>query len=203
MTYHNIGLRIGAACNQAAEALSGSWRLLADGTLTHEQLSDIHAELATAFFENASALQAAQGVAEAFPGTTVASPADMYEQYGAQAAPQAPQAFTPAAQPGPFDSGQQNVVQAPFGQQAPQQQGQNFQPQQAPGSSNPDDAKWQALFSNPNGYYDNRQDKRNPNGPDFKPKNGTPGEALWLKGKYGNAPQWVFDRLQGGYGPVQ
>lgn len=193
MTDQNTGLRVGAACNQASEVLSGSWRLLSDGTLTHEQLIEIHRELAEGFAKNADTIQAAYGIATAFPGTTAVP-----QQEFQQAAPQAPQGgFTPANQP------QGNVAQGPWGQQAPQQaapQGQNFQA--APGvQGSKADQEWQALFNNPSGFYDNRQDKKSPNGPDFKNKQS--GDGLWLNGKFGPAPQWVFDRLQGGYGPVQ
>ena len=203
----NIGLRTGAAANQAAEVLSGAWRLIADGKATAEQLVELHFTLAEGFFKNANTIQAASGVAQAFPGTTQASPAEA-QGFAPQTATQGfsqqvSQAFTPANQPGPFEGGQPNVVQAPFGQQAPQQQGQNFQPApgaQAQGGSKVDQ-EWMALFNDPNGFYDNRTSKRTPNSPDFRQKQGD--IALWLNGKYGPAPQWVFDRLQGGGGPVQ
>lgn len=191
---YNIGLRTGAASNQAAEVLSGAWRLVADGKLTLEQLVETHFTLAEGFFQNANTIQAAVGVAQAFPGTTVA--------------PQ--QAFQPAPQPQPQQAPQPqggfapaNVVQGGFGQQqpaaAPQQ---NFQA--APGvqgGGGKADAEWMELFNNPSGFYDNRTSKRTPNSPDFRAKQGE--TALWLNGKYGPAPQWVFDRLQGGAGPVQ
>lgn len=187
---HSIGIRTGAASNQAAEVLSGAWRLVADGKVTIEQLVEIHFTLAEGFFKNANAIQNAAGVAQAFPGTTVAAPAE------AQAFQPAPQpAFTPAnAQP-------TNVIQAPFGQAAPAP-APAFQA--APGvqaGGSKADAEWMELFNNPNGFYDNRQSKRTPQSPDFRAKQGD--TALWLNGKYGPAPQWVFDRLQGGFGPVQ
>ncbi len=53
-------------------------------------------------------------------------------------------------------------------------------------------ADWQHLVDNFGDYYDNRENKRNPNGPDFKHKqNGT---ALWLN----TAPQFALDFLNGG-----
>lgn len=194
MTDSNTGLRVGAACNQAAEVLGGAWRLLAEGKVTTEQLIQMHLDLAEGFIKNANTIQAAASVGEAFPGTT------QVPQQAFQPQQQAPQ---PQQAPGPFDGGgftPANVVQAPFGQQqAPQ--GQNFQPAPGAGGGSKVDQEWQALFNNPSGYYDNRQDKKSPNGPDFKNKQ--TGDGLWLNGKYGPAPQWVLDRLQGGYGPVQ
>ena len=187
---HNIGLRTGAACNQAAEVLQGAWRAIADGKVTAEQCVALHAELAEGFFKNANTIQATVQVAQAFPGTT-------------QVPQEAPQ--QPAPGPQGFGGGQPaNVVQGGFGgqQAAPQQpQGQNFQPAPGAQQGGGDDAKWMELFNNPSGFYDNRTSKRTPNSPDFRAKQGE--TALWLNGKYGPAPQWVFDRLQGGAGPVQ
>ena len=34
------------------------------------------------------------------------------------------------------------------------------------------DLQWEAYFANPGGYYDNRENKRNPKAPDFKSKDG-------------------------------
>ncbi|MEW5307983.1 MAG: hypothetical protein WDW36_010349 [Sanguina aurantia] len=51
------------------------------------------------------------------------------------------------------------------------------------------DAEWEAVFANPDQYFDNRLTKLNPKGPDFKHK--TSGEVLWVNG----APEWVIDRL--------
>lgn len=200
------GMRVGAAANQAATILTGAVRLLADGTLSVDQLIEVHGQLAEGFLKNMQDLQGTLSVAEAFPGTQVQQ-ATQAPAFGQQAPAQ--------AAPGPFDGGQAsqggftpaNVVQAPFGQQAAVQaavqgQGQNFQA--APGvqqGGSKTDQEWMALFSNPKGFYDNRQDKKSPQGPDFKNKD--TGDGLWLNGKYGPAPQWVLDRLQGGYGPVQ
>jgi hypothetical protein len=193
---YTTGVRIGASCNQAAEVLSGSWRLLAEGKLTAEQLIGIHLELAEGFHKNAETIHAAQGIATAFPGTqAVAQPAAFPQQAAAPApAPVQPQGgFTPA-----------NVVQGQFGQQQPAAAPQAFQP--APGAqpagASKTDQDWMALFNNPSGFWDNRQSKKTPDSPDFRQKNNGP-ISLWLNGKYGPAPQWVLDRLQGGYGPVQ
>lgn len=190
---YNIGVRTGAASNQAAEVLSGAWRLVADGKLTVEGLIETHFQLAEGFFKNANTIQAASGVAQAFPGTTTV-PQETFQQPAPQVqAPVQPQGgFTPA-----------NVVQGGFGQQQPAaapQQGFQAAPG-AQGGGSKADAEWMELFNNPSGFYDNRQSKRTPNSPDFRAKQGD--TALWLNGKYGPAPQWVFDRLQGGFGPVQ
>jgi hypothetical protein len=187
-----IGQRTGAAANQAASVLTGSFRLLADGTLTVDQLVQIHLQLAEGFFKNMETIQAAQSIADAFPGTT-AVPQQAFAQAAPAPAQQAP-AFTPAnVAQGPWPAQQQAAVQAAV-------QGQNFQA--APGvGGNKADQEWMALFNNPSGFYDNRQDKKSPGAPDFKNKQS--GDGLWLNGKFGSAPQWVFDRLQGGFGPVQ
>ena len=204
MTDQNIGIRVGAVSNQAANILSGSWRALADGTLTEAQLIELHGDIAKGLLQNAQDLEASFGLATHL-GATAASPQEAAAFQPQQQAPQ--QGFTPA----------NNVVQAPFGQQEPQaqfgpttrvtaqpvQQGQNFQPATAaPGTGGSKaDNEWMALFNSPGDFYDNRQDKRSPNGPDFKHKQS--GDGLWLNGKFGPAPQWVLDRLQGGFGPVQ
>ncbi|MEM9605876.1 MAG: hypothetical protein AAGA99_00530 [Actinomycetota bacterium] len=47
-------------------------------------------------------------------------------------------------------------------------------------------------------FYDNRADKKNPNGPDFKRKSDD--EALWLYGKY-PAPAWVLGYFENGEVP--
>lgn len=66
---------------------------------------------------------------------------------------------------------------------------------------------WADVVSNPDNWYDNRaQGDTSVNGgnrPDFRSKKiknqkGQP-VGLFLKGKFGNAPQWVFERL---YGPA-
>jgi hypothetical protein len=171
-----IGIRIGAAGNQAALVLEGAWRAIADGKATVDQISEIYADLTANFVNTMDTLQAAHGLATAFPGTTVATPAE--------------------AQVTPF--GQTNVSPFPTQPQVAFQQ----VAAAAPGVTHKDDAAWQALFANPKAYWDNRQDKRSPQAPDFKLKD-DPDVALWLRGKFGDAPQWVFDRLQGGFGPVQ
>lgn len=48
---------------------------------------------------------------------------------------------------------------------------------------------WQAYFAKPDEWWDNRQNKKNPRGPDFKHKNND--EALWIW----SSPSWVKSRL--------
>ncbi|KAL2323495.1 hypothetical protein Fmac_027874 [Flemingia macrophylla] len=51
---------------------------------------------------------------------------------------------------------------------------------------------WQAFFANPGEWWDNRNTKRNPKGPDFKHKD--TGEALWIESRYN--PPWVKSQLE-------
>ncbi|XP_061338137.1 protein OSB2, chloroplastic-like [Gastrolobium bilobum] len=51
---------------------------------------------------------------------------------------------------------------------------------------------WQAFFANPGEWWDNRKNKRNPKGPDFKHKD--TGEALWIEGR--SNPPWVKSQLE-------
>ncbi|MED6110956.1 hypothetical protein PIB30_047834 [Stylosanthes scabra] len=51
---------------------------------------------------------------------------------------------------------------------------------------------WQAFFASPGEWWDNRRNKRNPKGPDFKHKD--TGEALWVDGRYN--PPWVKSQLE-------
>nr|AAM61481.1 unknown [Arabidopsis thaliana] len=48
---------------------------------------------------------------------------------------------------------------------------------------------WKNLVENPSKWWDNRLDKRNPKGPDFKHKE--TGEALWI----GDSPTWALSKL--------
>ncbi|KAL2556838.1 Protein OSB1 [Forsythia ovata] len=50
---------------------------------------------------------------------------------------------------------------------------------------------WQAFFANPLEWWDNRNNKRSPNYPDFKHKD--TGEALWVESRYN--PPWVKSQL--------
>ncbi|KAK4273082.1 hypothetical protein QN277_021549 [Acacia crassicarpa] len=51
---------------------------------------------------------------------------------------------------------------------------------------------WQAFFANPEEWWDNRKNKRNPKYPDFKHKD--TGEALWVEGR--TNPPWVKSQLE-------
>lgn len=84
-----------------------------------------------------------------------------------------------------FDGAQEVAAPAP---QAPAQT-----PIPGATSDQGTDAKWASYFANPQDYYDNRRDKKSAGSPDFKHKR--TGEALWLDGKYGSAPQWVLNKL--------
>jgi hypothetical protein len=89
-----------------------------------------------------------------------------------------------------------NVVQFPNQQQVPVHPAtQPAQPAPIPGATkSKKDLAWEAYFANPGDYYDNRGNKRNPAGPDFKHKQ--TGEGLWLGGQF-PAPAWVLQRLGG------
>ncbi|KAL8226120.1 hypothetical protein R6Q57_018677 [Mikania cordata] len=52
-----------------------------------------------------------------------------------------------------------------------------------------DSDSWKHLIENPNKWWDNRLDKKNEKGPDFKNKDS--GKALWL----GGAPSWALSSL--------
>jgi len=67
-------------------------------------------------------------------------------------------------------------------------------PQNIPGVEDGDPevaALWNEYFQDPSKWWDNRKDKRNPRGPDFKQKDD--GRALWIVDK--KAPSWVRVRL--------
>lgn len=55
------------------------------------------------------------------------------------------------------------------------------------GGSDDKEHLWLDLAHNPDRWYDNRGNKRNPKGPDFKHKDS--GEALWLNSR--ELPSWV------------
>ncbi|KGN62549.1 protein OSB1, mitochondrial [Cucumis sativus] len=50
---------------------------------------------------------------------------------------------------------------------------------------------WQVFFSSPHEWWDNRNKKSNPNGPDFSHK--STGEALWLRS---TDPPWIRKQLE-------
>ncbi|CAL5229676.1 g13043 [Coccomyxa viridis] len=53
--------------------------------------------------------------------------------------------------------------------------------------------KWMEFFDNPNAYWDNRQNKRNPRAPDFKHKD-EKDTVLWLDSR--DTPSWVPAQMQ-------
>lgn len=53
------------------------------------------------------------------------------------------------------------------------------------------DAKWQAFFASHQDWWDNRMNKRNPRGPDFKHK--STGAALWINSR--DTPAWVLEDI--------
>lgn len=57
--------------------------------------------------------------------------------------------------------------------------------QKGAGGSADKGSLWEHWLNNPNDWWDNRENKRNPKAPDFKGKDGTAhaGEGLWIKSK--------------------
>lgn len=75
-------------------------------------------------------------------------------------------------------------------------------PAPVPGAGNSDvDLLWREYFRSPGEFWDNRQNKMNPNAPDFKKKVGKfasadekrNAPALWVDRK--DTPTWVLDQL--------
>lgn len=101
-----------------------------------------------------------------------------------------PNAFTPVA-------AYTNV--AGYGNITPAQPANHTaQPSAIPGASDPD-AMWRDFFNDQSGWFDNRFNKKNANGPDYKSKKfkqaGTNyPEGLWLTGMYPLTP-WVRAEL--------
>ncbi|MCJ1467069.1 hypothetical protein MMC07_005691 [Pseudocyphellaria aurata] len=67
-----------------------------------------------------------------------------------------------------------------------------FALQQAQAPAQSAEEKWSDLFSNYNGWFDNRTNKRNPKAPDFK-KKGASDVALWLNSR--DTPMWVKEDI--------
>lgn len=101
--------------------------------------------------------------------------ADYWNQ---QQPPQQPQPGTGFAQPG---TGFAQPASTP-----------SSQPQAAQGQLQSAEDKWNDLFTNYNGWFDNRTNKRNPKSPDFK-KKGPIDVALWLSSR--DTPVWVKDEI--------
>lgn len=88
----------------------------------------------------------------------------------------------------------QQEPQAYVPQQAPQQSYTNVPPA-IPGVQDGDPATaalWNEFFNDPSKFYDNRRNKKNPKGPDFKHRDDGD-KALWVVGK--KNPSWVAARL--------
>lgn len=106
-----------------------------------------------------------------------------------RAAPQAPRPV-PQAQ---YASPDQLQYNAPQQYDAPQQYGQP--------SANPSygggqgimskDDMWRSVADNPDAWFDNRLNKRNPKAPDFKKKGKDVDMAVWLSDRY--LPTWVLE----------
>jgi hypothetical protein len=140
---------------------------------TPAELAAIAQEVYPIIVEAQDVAAAEASVGNAFPGT--------------QSAPQAPSEPFPQAG---------NVVQLPTAAAQPVQQ-----PAPIPGGGG--DAKtnaaWQEYFQDPSQWWDNRTSKRSAGAADFahktrKNSKGFP-DGLWLKSRFGDAPQWVLDRL--------
>ncbi|HEX7099321.1 MAG TPA: hypothetical protein VF377_08760 [Acidimicrobiia bacterium] len=62
-----------------------------------------------------------------------------------------------------------------------------------------EEARWRDLFAHPDDWWNNTKDPRasinGGKGPDFRYKHDDNVPGLWLKGKFGPAPAWVFERL--------
>lgn len=116
-----------------------------------------------------------QGVVAAFPGSTI----------GPDLAPVI-QIPTPANQVA------QAVAQHPSSQPAP-----------IPGAGDETDLLWREYFADPSSFWDNRNDKRSPNSPDFahKTKKNAKGYAAGLylpeNDRFKKNPSWVASALRG------
>ena len=167
----DAGIRIGAAGNQAAQMLHG---IATRGDLTMDQISGFYSELVSNLVDVMNALEAGQPsatpVAQAFEQ---AFPNTTVVEQPHLAAVPAPVAAAPAAAAPPAVPG---VAQ------------------------NPEEELWKAFFADPSAWYDNRFDKKNPNGPDFKsktipqPDNPQYKAGLWIGGR--TQPAWVGPQLE-------
>lgn len=75
------------------------------------------------------------------------------------------------------------------------------QPAPVPGVVHKDEAAWREWAADRSAWWDNRTSKKGVNSPDFAHKarkndKGYP-VGLWLQGKFGPAPEWVFGILNG------
>ena len=157
-------IRLGQAINLAMQYahLSGSVTSPEDAVALADEALPTFLE-----FINKTQLKLTSGLVQTTP-ITAAPSFQPPVQHPSQAAPQ------PMAPPAP-----------PQAQPAPV-------PGLGQGGNTKKDAAWRDYFANPGAYYDNRVDKQNPNGPDFKHKQTK--EGLWLGGRY-PAPAWVLQQL--------
>jgi len=180
-----VGIRIGAAGNQAAEIMSG---MLARGDVSVEQASGLYSELITNIVDVMNALEAAHGSTpvgaafeQAFPGTEVVIG-------GIEAAQAAPVlAVVPGGPSVPPAPAVAPPVPAAAGAGMPAVAGSQ------------EEGYWMNFFENPSSWWDNRFGKKNPNGPDFKskeipsPDNPQYKVGLWIGGR--TQPAWVDAQL--------
>lgn len=174
-----IGIRVGAAANQAATVIAHQAR---NGDMDSDQVAELHMELTTRFLENMTAVQAI--------GEFGATPVPNRAEVPAQGAPAASQSnvvpFTPPGTPDPAAHPAAAPAPAPA-------------PSPIPGAAtmSDDEALWREYFADPSQWYDNRTSKQNPKQPDFKhkTKKGSNGYnlGLWVSGK--GTPAWVAQGL--------
>ncbi len=74
---------------------------------------------------------------------------------------------------------------------AQQQQGEPPRPPLPAHPANEVEAQWLSLIRSPDGWWDNRRNKRNPKAPDFKAKQED--HALWIDSR--STPEWVAANL--------
>lgn len=185
MDPRQAAITTGQAYNIAAQLLTNDPEYRYSES-TPQELNVIAQEVFPIILDAQVAAEAAATVGNAFPGTVAVAPQTV-PQVAVAPAP-APQAYAP--QPEPFPA-----AQAPQGAHNAPGWVNTDRPAPIPGATGGNgkkDAAWQAFFADPSAYYDNRVNKRNPNGPDFKHKQS--GEGLWLGGQY-PAPAWVLQRL--------
>lgn len=192
MTSTNIGQRIGAAGNQAAIVLTGA----AAAGVSADQIVKLHGDLTADFVKNMETIQ---------EGLEAAVQVQPVPQFGfpQESAPLQPQAIVPngAAMIQNAFAGTQAAtpaeVQQHFGQAAQV-------PAAIPGAVDGDAEKrakvaalWQEFFQDPSKFYDNRYDKKHPQGPDFKHKDKKndkgQGLGLWRNDRLN--PDWVAPQL--------
>lgn len=176
-----VGVTVGLAANNAASVIAAT--LTDQANLDDPRyILNAYAELvdgfATALVMQREKTAGLFGFTENFPGTTIVQ--------------QAPPAAIPAAIPPVTQAAAPPVVPPPV-QQAPAP---------APsGDGDPQmDALWREFFADQSAFYDNRNNKKNPAGPDFAHKTKTDAkgykQGLWIVDRFGKNPSWVAAALQ-------